>query len=308
MVNRESGRWFIPATLLLLASWQPLLLYLVSLAIFGLPHVIWEAAFLRRRYAAHWPRHWWWMLGAILLAQAVARTAFWMGTFSSEATQIVDLLSLLMLGAVIVFAPADAGWNVRIAGLLLSGAMLWLLHNGAILEALLALAILHNFTPLAMAWDMARHNNGQRRLAWRVTALFVLPLLLVCGLWGMPASSTAIAGHAWLLDGQLPANWGGAHRSALLSAIVLSQCLHYYCVIVLLPRAEKQHPAPLMPPWARAIAIGLTMLICAYYVFDYEDARKLYAVASGMHAWVEWPVLLMALLGARPNPRLPRTS
>ena len=34
------------------------------------------------------------------------------------------------------------------------------------------------------------------------------------------------------------------------------------------------------------------------FVVDHAEARRLYAVAAGLHAWLEWPVLAMALLGA----------
>jgi hypothetical protein len=304
MVKRKASHWLVPATLALLACWQPLPLYLASLALFGLPHVIWEASFLRRRFAARWPLRWWLALWVILLAQAGVRMAVWLGAFGGDAAQILDLLSLLMLGAMVVLAPARTGWTARIAGLLLAGAMLLLLDSGEFLTALLLLAVIHNFSPLAMVWDMSRDKAADdaagRHLAWHVSFLFVLPLLLAGGLWAMPAIPDGLAAYGALLDTQLPANWGGEHRAALLSAIVLSQCLHYYCVIVLLPQAQRRRSAQaLMSPRMRAVAIGAAVLMCGYYLHDYAGARTLYAVASGMHAWIEWPVLLLALLGAR---------
>ena len=295
----------IPAALALLACWQPLPLYLVALALFGLPHVIWEAGFLRSRYAARWPLPWWLALWAVLLLQAGIRTAVWLGAFSADAAQIVDLLSLLLLGIVLACAPGGTGWAARLAGLALAGAMLWLLEQGEILTALLLLAILHNFTPLAMVWDMARKgadgraDPAARQLAWHLSILFALPLLLACGLWNMPAAPAAVAAYGPLLDSQLPAAWGGLHRPALLSAIVLAQCLHYYSVIVLLPAAERRRTGrALMPPLLCAFAVAAAALMGTYYLHDYMAARKLYAVVAGMHAWIEWPVLLMALLGA----------
>lgn len=306
MVKLNTSHWLVPAVLTLLACWQPLPLYLASLALFGLPHVIWEASFLRRRYAARWPLHWWLALWVILLAQAGARMAVWLGAFGGDAAQILDLLTLLLLGAMLTLAPARTGWTARIAGVLLAGAMLWLLDSGEFLTALLVLAVIHNFSPLAMVWDMSRDMvpgadaAAGRRLARYVSILFGLPLLLACGLWAMPIAPDALAAYGSLLDTQLPANWGGAHRTALLSAIVLSQCLHYYCVIVLLPQAQRRRSAQaLMSPGMLAVAVGAAVLMCAYYLHDYVGARTLYAVASGMHAWIEWPVLLLALLGAR---------
>lgn len=298
----------VPAALVLLAAWQPLPLYLVSLALFGLPHVLWEAAFLRSRYAARWPLRWWLMLWAALLLQAAARTALWLGALSSDAAVIVDLLSLALLGLVLALAPAGAGWLARGAGLLLAGGMYWLLAHGEVLNALLLLAAVHNFTPLAMAWDLAREmaredpggrsHAAARRLAWQITLLFALPLLLAGGLWLLPwqpATGTSHAVHGRLLASQWPTTWGSA---ALLPALVLAQCLHYYCVLVLLPGAERRRTArPLLGPLLRTLALVLAAAISVYFLHDYLAARKLYAVAAGMHAWIEWPVLLLALLG-----------
>jgi hypothetical protein len=321
MVKLRASHWLVPAVLVLLACWQPLPLYVASLALFGLPHVIWEAGFLRRRYAARWPLRWWLALWIVLLAQAGARMAVWLGAFGGDAAQILDLLALLMLGALLALAPARTGWTARIAGLLLAGAMLWLLDSGEFLTALLLLAVIHNFSPLAMVWDMvkdearnqakdsAANDTSGRRLALYVSALFVLPLLVAGGLWAMPAAPDGLAMYDSLLDSQLPANWGGAHRAALLSAIVLSQCLHYYCVIVLLPQAQRRRSAQaLMSPRMLAVAVAAAVLMCGYYLHDYTGARTLYAVASGMHAWIEWPVLLLALLGTRGGDTVAQTG
>ena len=289
--------------LLLAAFWLPLPLYVVSLALFGLPHVIWEMGFLRSRYAGRWPLRWWLALWAVLLAQAGIRGAVWLGTYPATSSQIVDLLSLLMLGMIVALAPSGIGWRARMAGLLMAGALLWLLEQGDVLTALLLLAILHNFTPLAMVWDMARDDRsgradpGTRRLAWAISGLFALPLLMAGSPWGGAIAPSMMAAYRPLLDGQWPLAWGGTQRQALLSAVVLAQCLHYYCVIVLLPRAERRRTTrPVIFPAVRFGALTAAALMLAYYAHDYGGARKLYAVAAGVHAWLEWPVLLMAFL------------
>lgn len=289
--------------MLVAAFWLPLPLYVVSLALFGLPHVIWEMGFLRSRYASRWPLRWWLALWAVLLAQAGIRGTVWWGTYPAASSQIVDLLSLLMLGMIVALAPRGTGWRARIAGLLLAGALLWLLEQGDVLTALLLLAILHNFTPLAMAWDMVRDGRADRadpesrRLAWTISGLFALPLLMACSPWSGAIAPSRMAAYGPLLDGQWPLAWEGTHRQALLSAVVLAQCLHYYCVIVLLPRAERRRTArAVISPAMRLGALTAVAMMLAYYAHDYGAARKLYAVAAGIHAWLEWPVLLMALL------------
>jgi hypothetical protein len=285
------------AALTLGALYLPVPLYLFSLALFGLPHVIWEMAFLRSRYGARWPATWWRALWLVLLAQAVLRTAVWYGVYPAALSAITDLLALLLLGAIVLLAPRGTRWRARLAGAALAGMMFWLLEQGEILGALLILALLHNLTPLALAWDLARDHRQARRLAWTISVLFVLPLLIAVSGW-QGGTALLLDSHGSLLDGQLPATWSGAFRPALLSAVVLAQCLHYYCVIVLLPQAERQRTSgAILPAPLRGMALAAAGLLAIYFVVDYQGARALYAVAAGAHAWLEWPVLLMALLG-----------
>lgn len=284
--------------LVLSALWLPLPLYLVSLALFGLPHVIWEMGYIRSRYAARWPLRWWMALWLVLLIQAGVRSAVWLGEAQAESSQVVDMLSLALLALLVVLAPKGAGWLVRVTGLAMAGGILWLLQQGEIWTALLLLAIAHNFTPLAMVWDMARHYPPARPLAWTISGLFLLPLLVAGSGWTGAVIPDIAAHYAPLFDGQLPQAWGGSHRQALLSAFVLAQCLHYYCVIYLLPHAEAQRAfKPVISPLTRNFALAVVGLMLVYYVSDYSAARKLYAVVAGAHAWLEWPVLLLALLG-----------
>ncbi len=286
--------------LLALALWLPLPLYLVSLALFGLPHIVMELGFLRSRYAARWPTRWWVALWTVLLLQALARGAAWLGKYPAELTRIVDVLALLILALVVFFAPMRVGWMARLAGLALAGGVLWLLERGDLVSALLLLAIAHNFTPLAMAWDMARDYPSARALAWGITGMLTLPLLVAFSGWDGGMMPAALAGQAWTLDGQLPSDIGKTQRQAFVSAIVLAQCLHYYCVIVLLPRAEvRRVGAAVVSPLTVYVLVGTALMLFAYYLHDFSGARQLYGVAAGMHAGLEWPVLLMAFLGMR---------
>ncbi|HVL08640.1 MAG TPA: hypothetical protein VM512_05725 [Burkholderiaceae bacterium] len=301
-VSRTIPHALFLVTLTLGALFLPVPLYLVSLALFGLPHVIWEMAFLRSRYGTRWPAMWWRALWLVLLVQAALRTAVWYGTYPAALSAITDLLALLLLGAIVLLAPRGTGWRARLSGAMLAGVMFWLLERGEVLGALLILALLHNLTPLALAWDLAREHRQARRLAWTISALFVLPLLIAASGW-QGSTALLLNSHGRLLDGQLPGTWSGAFRPALLSAVVLAQCLHYYCVIVLLPQAERARTArDVLPAPLRNVALAAAGLLAIYFVSDYQNARALYAVAAGAHAWLEWPVLLMALLGPAADP------
>jgi hypothetical protein len=285
------------------AVWMPVPLYLFSLALFGLPHIIWELAFLRSRYGARWTARWWGLLWFALLLQAAVRTAVWSKAYPAELAAIADVLTLLIVALIVTLAPRGTPWRTRLAGAILAGATWYLLEQGEVISVLLILALLHNFTPLALAWDLARDHPPARPLAWGITMLFAIPLLLpVAGLmtdWPLHAVAF-LSEQSEVLDRQLPASWSTGLRPALLSSMVLAQCLHYYCVIVLLPQAEhRRTQRQPLGSWPRYLAWGAALLLTFYFAIDYSSARGLYAVAAGAHAWLEWPVLIMALTAMR---------
>lgn len=289
----------LAALLVAAALVAPVPLYLASLALFGLPHVVWELGYLRSRFGTRWTRTWWRLLAAVLLIEAGVRTAYWAGWMHGQAAQVADLLALLLTGVVVALAPRGMGWPARLAGAAFALTLLWLLQHGEVVPALLLLSIAHNFTPLALGWERARGDASARPLAWRVTALFALPLLVAA----LPATLTTtvawlpagLSAPAGLLEGQLLPGWGGAHRPSWLSALVVAQCLHYYCVIRLLPQAQQARLGlPVLPSAARHACLVAAGCLVAYWLVDWSAARQLYAVAAGVHAWLEWPLLLMA--------------
>jgi len=291
------------ASIVLLALFLPPPLYLISLALFGLPHVIWELCFLRSRYAKRWPKPWWIAIWSVLLPDAAIKVMTWRGIVPGEKSRIIDMLTLLVLLALVVFAPRGSSWLVRLAGACLATLMWILLDRGDIVTLLLILALLHNFTPLGLAWDMAREHGQARVLAWALCALFLLPLAVAISGWSPALLPRSSAPFLSLLDGQFPQGFADDNRPALWSAVVLAQCLHYYCVIALLPKMqERLVDGAVVPAAVKLLTGGMVIALLVYYIMDYAAARQLYAVAAGIHAWLEWPVLLMALL-AQPHNR-----
>ncbi|KVT51495.1 hypothetical protein WK53_08620 [Burkholderia ubonensis] len=309
MVSRSLGGFVALATVLAVLAPGPL--YVCALAVFGLPHVIWELGFLRSRYFARWPVGWWGVLILVLLVHAALRALAWMGKVSSEAQQVLDLLALAALMLAVAAAPKGVGWPVRLVALLSSASVWAALEWGRIGDVLLVLALLHNFTPMVFAWDMAREDQRYQSQAQVAGLVFMLPLGVVAlgAVGGWPAPLIGL-GLGWL-DGQVPGlsgAAGGTLRAALLSAAVLAQCLHYYYVLRVLPRAEGQRTghAP-VPYWLRAGTVLLTAGLAVYFVQRFGGARQLYGVAAGFHAWLEWPLLLF-ILCSRPLRVLTRSN
>ena len=75
---------------------------------------------------------------------------------------------------------------------------------------------------------------------------------------------------------------------------MLAQCLHYYCVLRLLPSTLS---ATVSRQWQIG-AIAASLALTLYFFHDFTAARQLYAVAAGAHAWIELPLMLLLLGGS----------
>lgn len=79
--------------------------------------------------------------------------------------------------------------------------------------------------------------------------------------------------------------------------------------LLLLPGAERRRTnRPLLSSSVRHGTVAVSALLFACYLHDYAAARQLHAVAAGIHAWIEWPVLLMAVLGLGRSSHLSTTK
>jgi hypothetical protein len=286
----------VGGALAVVAALAPLPLYLLALMLFGLPHVLWELNWIRRTYRNCIPNAWWGVWALILLVQALARLGAWQGWVQGETTMVVDLVTLaLLMMTVIALAYRQGGvraWLVAGAALLLGYGLLWAVNHGDVVAVLVLLAIAHNFTPLLLVPPAQRFGDLSARRA--LSLLFTLPWLLAAFLWLL--GTRAAPGGLWMpseaawLQPYLAQGFG-----AVLSGLVLAQCLHYYSVLRLLPTTL---PVPSPRQWqlgAVLVSGGLT----AYFVSDFMAARKLYAVAAGVHAWLEFPLILLLLRSKR---------
>ena len=101
----------------------------------------------------------------------------------------------------------------------------------------------------------------------------------------------------------VPSFWRDGPRAVdLFSAAVYLQCLHYAVVIHVLPRllpssgAQAQVGLPWPAPRAFAVGlIGVAGISFAAFLFAFSDARALYGLFALVHAWIEVPILLLAL-------------
>jgi hypothetical protein len=284
----------------------PLAIYTISLALFGLAHVLSELNYVDRRFRARLggmalP------IGAPILLAAAAQAL----TIAGALPPAID--AAVELGAAAALA---GGAVVRMRRHRAVGAVVGLLFGfGAVaapFQMLLGLAILHNFTPLGF---FAEALGGERRrgaLVLLAIPLVALPLVIATGL---PCEALSRLGLQWpelrlLASGPLAFNLGVYVPAALVSsdwalhlfsAAVFAQIMHYAAVILLLPRlANEAGSRPRWPRPRRGLAAGIavaTAVLAVVFFVDYRLARQLYGLAALVHSWLEIPVLLVALGG-----------
>jgi hypothetical protein len=191
-------------------------------------------------------------------------------------------------------------------------------------DTAISLSILHNLTPLAFLWEIS-----QRKSRWRVMlpALLVfvgLPVLVATGLPRLalaaagivaspldPLDAGPLAGHLYIY---VPVPLQSAASAVdLFSASVVAQCAHYAAVILVLPAmlAAGDPEARGIVAWPRgrvfvAILVVLSSIALYRFASGFVAARSLYGIAASLHAWVEIPLVIIAVTQRRyPNSAIP---
>ncbi len=281
----------------------PLLVYSVTLASFGLAHVLVELRVLDVRYRR--------VLGAaalrlVVLALALVFAARCAATAGWITRALASRLELLAgCASVLVLVPralrrrgAHAIVTVAVAAALVSCVLFV-----SPVATLLVLAVLHNLTPwplVAATTEPAR----RRRVAWRGAIVFVaVPLLIATGLpfallRGLAAPEASVLPTGPLFE-QFSAFWGPApleHPALAMHvfcACAYLQCAHYLFVLCVLP----SHAPAAQRVDARVVAtlVGVGLVVALAYAVDFVGARAWYGTLAGVHAWAEFPALLLAL-------------
>jgi hypothetical protein len=302
------------------ATVWPLSSYALSLAAFGLAHVLTELRYVDARFGASLPRSFWRATAMILGLVIALRILGLAGGIAPAMMAPAELCLAALLFAVAVVpawqrAASPAARALAVVGLVVAVAV----TIGAVVDpvaTLLVFALLHNATPALFLIERAPPER-RGRTALASAAVFI----------GVPALVAAGAGHAllatrglgdvapWTSVGALADHYraylpASLHdddaASRLFSAAVTAQLLHYGAVIVWLPATLTDDDRASLP-WPRSrkfagIVVALSLGLLLHFVADFAGARAAYGVAAAVHAWIEWPVLVVGLAGARPSP------
>jgi hypothetical protein len=286
-------------------SVAPIAAFVLMISAFGLPHVLYELRYVDERFSARISPAPLAAIGALIALIAAARIANGMHLLMGEAFLWIEL----GLGAALAFTATA----VMPRNKLLGGAIGAAFALGAIfapIPTFLIWAWLHNLTPLGFVAEITEGDERRRWLLMLSVPFFVLPALVATGVFHQLANaffrvaelqwmSMFGAGDKPLLSFLPPNSWD----LNLFSAAVVAQSMHYVAVIVLLPHLlrAKQPAAPsTVVPWPSwpvftAAVAAIAALAFGIYAVNYTDARAAYGVAAAIHAWIELPILLLAI-------------
>lgn len=309
----------LPGLLLVLAAFlaaviAPLFTYSTTLALLGPAHVLSELRYVERRFSWMFLGRFGLVLGLLLGTVATVRALRVADVWGGRGGLVAELVVVLLLVLLAFFW--QSGRSIRlIVGSLLGGALLGAGIAWDPAATILVLACLHNWTPVGFLWDA---SVGRRAVMIPVLSLFVLgPLLVASGLPRLGLEQVGLAAPEldWLTGGALRAQFGAYLPSAVrdaawaqdaFSALVFAQCLHYATVLGVLPRLPGVPVAGAPQLFTRFGELHFRRLLVwgsvglfVLFVLDFSLARGWYGVPAAIHAWIELPVLLVTILGAR---------
>ncbi|MEQ8762846.1 MAG: hypothetical protein RL885_02895 [Planctomycetota bacterium] len=302
--------------LALVATGAPLLVYSITLAVFGLPHVLVELRYVDERFRLRISRPLLILFGSLLAGIVSLRVM----SFTNAASWPFAELELLLVIALVAAAglAVRGGSIARALSMLtamtfLAGALL------APLATLVLLAVLHNLTPIGFLAEALRGPERRRALLLCGVAFGVVPLVLLSGAAEallasfvgihLDASPFAMGGLHDHLGAFVPATWQSrSFGIRLFTVAAYLQCLHYAVVLYVLPRlsgADESESA--WPAWStfRLLVAALAGVFLIGFAVSFGEARAVYGFFAAVHAWVELPILLIALggLGAAAHER-----
>ncbi|MFZ1988933.1 MAG: hypothetical protein WAW96_04090 [Alphaproteobacteria bacterium] len=286
----------------------PLAAYVFMIALFGLPHVVCEMRYCDERFSPRAPRAALPIIGVVLLLLAALRISQGFNLLPSALTVPAELsLGIGLTATAVWFMPQRHLLGVLAGVTLTCGAVF------APITTFLIFAWLHNLTPLAFISEILPKRERARILLLLSMPFIALPALVASGvlqqfvheLFGYSAASapSLFGAGQGPISAFLATNAPRADAVTLFSAALVAQAMHYFSVIVVMPRllarGGKTANGTLVswPSWKNfyiAVALfGATML--AFHAADYHSAHLVYSVAAALHSWVELPIFLIAL-------------
>ena len=278
----------------------PVWTYAISLLLFGLPHVLVELRYVDERFAARVPRRMILGLGAGLLGIVTMRALGLFGIASSLTHITIELV--LGVGLIAVALPLLTHRRTSplalAAGLALVMGIVY-----APITTMVAMALLHNLTPVGFLAERLQGNDRRRAMFICLLVFGLIPAAILF----VPPTGTFLIGPLSIghLDSHLPTfvppAWlGTSFADRLFATAAFLQCMHYAVVLHVLPRlsggSETKHavvPWPKQQTFVTAVA-AIGLLFAIGFAANFAGTRSVYSLFAAVHAWIEIPLLLIA--------------
>lgn len=289
------------------AAKAPLWVYALSLAAFGLPHVLTELRYVDERFALRTTarvRH-----GLVLLLLAIVAVRF-AGLGGVGTTPLRIGLELALGTALVLWPLQQCGVRSLAPGLLLAAALAFGTAT-APATTMVLFALLHNLTPIGLLAERLRGRDRHRALLGCLVVFVLVPLAMLM----LPPPAVL---HGPLGTGELDQHLGvfvperlhgGEAGDRLFAIAAWWQCVHYAIVLHVLPRlggGAEGRAWPRPAAFARGVfAVGAVMALA--FASGFGTARAAYGVLAAVHAWIELPVLALAAGAGFAAPRAARS-
>ena len=283
----------------------------IGLILFGILHNLLEIRYVAGRFSGVLARPFLDLLVALVTGIVVCRLL--VGVVGRPA-QLAEIL----LGYAVVAAAARHGLDGR-----RRVAAWWVVGAAAVVSLtfpayhFVVLTHLHNVVPLFFVWEWSRRIVSRRgRQAFRAVQLLwvvAVPAVVLLGLLDGSLSADPGMVRSVVGDGQTvlassapPGTEATVVGTRFLAVFAFMQTMHYVVWVALLPRLAPDASAAFEArvPWVtgpRLWAIGFmaAALFAVLFGLDFARGQALYAALASYHAYLELPVLLAMLAGAR---------
>ncbi|AUT01332.1 hypothetical protein CLI64_13500 [Nostoc sp. CENA543] len=283
----------------------PLATYTFTLAAFGLTHVLTELHYVDNRFRQRLGNNLCWRMSQLLILIIGLRSLQVLSLIPTWLSITLELSCVVGLVILVIPVLAKKDWRLGIFGTMLCLTLTVGIFSSATLT-LLIFAILHNITPVGFIAEKLRGKPRNNALFSCVVVFLLIPLLIISGipnqvlsylgLVGLEASLFPVGG----LENHLgifvpPQLQDEAIAISLFSAAVFLQTMHYAVVIGVLPKWEKHHKSQnehYVFPWLVGF---LSVILFVSFTREFIHTRAVYGIIAAVHAWVEIPILLLAL-------------
>ncbi|NUO91764.1 MAG: hypothetical protein HOQ18_13230, partial [Dermatophilaceae bacterium] len=289
----------------------------IGLILFGILHNLLELRYVAGRFSGVLGRPFLDLLVALITAIVVCRLLA--GVVGRPAR-----LAEILLGYAVIALAARYGLDGR------RRRVAWAVVGAAAVVSsafpayhFVVLTHLHNVVPLFFLWEWSRRITSPRgRRAFRAVQLLwvvAIPAVVLLGLVDGSLSTDPGIVRSVVGDGQTvlatsapPGAAATLLGTRFLTVFAFMQTMHYVVWVALLPRVAPDASASFEArvPWVtgpRLWAVGFlaAAVFAVLFGIDFAQGKALYAALASYHAYLELPVLLAMLVGARSLSALP---